>query len=179
MTDPQLTTLLGLGTAILVSLSTAALLLRASNGVAKHRSGLVQGYPLGQFPARDLTSQGPLAALAATQTRLLAMYEQVPAHSDLAIWLRTFLHELREIMDTAYRVALITRLYGQPLQLERLVAEVQQIEAQLAEQAISQLLARDADAQQEQLEGRLQTLRMCVRELANGRASAMPRVSDA
>jgi hypothetical protein len=31
-------------------------------------------------------------------------------------------------MDTAYRVAVITRAYGQSAQLDKLVAEVQQLE---------------------------------------------------
>jgi len=36
-------------------------------------------------------------------------------------------------MDTAYHVAVITRAYGQSAQLDKLVAEVQQLEQQLAE----------------------------------------------
>ena len=76
------------------------------------------------------------------------------------------LDELRAIMDTAYRVTVITEIYGRPAQIDRLVAEVQQIEAEIAEHVARQLLARDGDAQAELLDGRLATLRMCVRELA-------------
>jgi hypothetical protein len=164
MSGEQLTTLLGLGTAALIGLVTVILLLRGGRRPA-HRSGIVRGYPSEHFPARELTSQGPLAELAAIQERLLTIYDQTPAHSDLAVWLRTFLHELREIMDTAYRVGMIARLYGKPVQIERLVAEVRRIEAELAEHVVGRLLARDGDREQELLEGRLATLRMCVREL--------------
>lgn len=173
VTHAQLTTLLGLGVVLVVALGGVLLLLRSGRQPEPNRSGIVAGYPPSLYPAQDLTTRGALAALAATQARLLALYEQVPAHSDLAIWLRTFLHELREIMDTAYRVAMIGRLYGQPLQLERLVAEVQQIESTLADHVVRRLLARDGDREQELLEGRLETLRLCVRELRAG-DSAQP-----
>jgi hypothetical protein len=95
----------------------------------------------------------------------LPIYEQSPPQSDLAIWLAMFLREHRAIMDVAYRVVPITRLYGNTSQLDRIVAEVQQIEAQIAEQAIGQLLHRDADPQLALLDGRLDTLRLCAREL--------------
>jgi hypothetical protein len=70
-------------------------------------------------------------------------------------------------MDTAYRVALIAQIYEQPPALERLAAEVRQIEAEVAEHVTRRLLAQDADIQNELLEGRLATLRLCTRELAN------------
>lgn len=165
MTYAQLLTLAGLVVVVAVAGGTVALLLRATRPAPAQRGGIVQGYPASLFPQRELTNGGPLAELAATQGRLLAMYEQVPAHSDLAVWLRTFLHELREIMDTAYRVALIGSLYGQAMQVERLVREVQAIEAGLADHVLRQLLKNGADREQEELEGRLATLRLCVREL--------------
>jgi hypothetical protein len=163
--DPVLT-LLGLGVVLVFAVGAAVLLLRASGRAVIHRSGVIQGYPASRYPAQALTHAGPLAALAATQARLLSIYEQVPAQSELAVWLRPFLVELRAIMDTAYRVTVITHIYEKTAPLDRLVAEVQQIEAQLADHAVQQLLARDADAQHELLDGRIETLRLCVRELA-------------
>ena len=46
------------------------------------------------------------------------------------------------------------------------LTEIEQIESEIAEHVARRLLARDGDAQAELLEGRLATLRMCVRELA-------------
>lgn len=80
-------------------------------------------------------------------------------------------------MDTAYRVAVIMRAYGQSAQLDKLVAEVQQLEQQLAEHVVERLLARDGDAQEELLNGRLAALRLCVRELAGIAEVQVPLVS--
>jgi hypothetical protein len=162
----QLDRLLGLGAVALVALGSVLLLLRLSRRAGPGRGRLVLGYPPELFPAQHLTRGGALAALVGTQSRLASIERQLPPQSDLSIWLRAFLHELRAIMDTAYRVTVITEIYGRPAQLDRLVAEVQQIEAEIAEHVTRRLLARDGDAQAELLDGRLATLRMCVRELA-------------
>src|SRR5262245_50961232 len=169
--DP-LVVLLQLGAVTVIAIGAVLLLLRISvRGTAAR--GIVQGYPPSLFPRQDVARSRALAALAATQARLLAVYEQAPAQSDLAVWLGPFLRELREIMDTAYRVAAITQPYGSPPQLERLVAEVQEVEAQIAGHAVRLLLARDGDAEQELLDGRLATLRMCAQQLAHA-ADAQP-----
>jgi ABC-type amino acid transport substrate-binding protein len=165
MSYDNLMQLLGLAAVALASLGALWLLMRVPSGQRRQAGGLTLGYPPDLFPARELTRGPALLALAATQGRLLSIYQQMPAHSDLAIWVRAFLNELREIMDTAYRVALVTEVYGQPALLDRLIAEVQQIETQVAEQVAQRLLARDGDAQQELLDGRLAALRMCMREL--------------
>lgn len=165
MTD-DVKQLIGLGVVVLATLGGLWLLLRLPAGRSRPSGGLVLGYPPDLFPARELTRSPALLALAATQSRLLSIYRQMPAHSELAVWVRTFLNELREIMDTAYRVALVTEVYGQPALLDRLIVEVEQIETQVAEQVAQRLLARDGDAQQELLDGRLAALRMCMRELA-------------
>ena len=165
MLSAQLDRLLGLGAVGLVALGAVLLLLRFSGRAGLGRSRLL-GYPPDLFPAQHLTRGGTLVALAATQSRLASIERQVPPQSDLSIWLCAFLSELRAIMDTAYRVTVITEIYGHPAQLERLVAEVQQIEAEIAEHVARRLLAHDGDAQAELLDGRLATLRMCVHELA-------------
>lgn len=175
MQDP-VTTLLGLGVVTIIAVGSVLLLLRVSRR-SHTRHGFVLGYPPDRFPAREVTQNGTLATLAATQARLLSVYEQLPAQSDLAVWLRAFLQEFREIMDTAYRVAVITRAYGQSVQLDKLVAEVQQLEQQLAEHVVERLLARDGDAQEELLNGRLAALRLCVRELAGIAEVQVPLVS--
>lgn len=166
MTSDDVKQLLGLAVVVLVTLGAVWLLLRLPGRTSSGADDLVLGYPPERFPARELTRGPALLALAATQGRLLSIYQQIPAHSDLAIWVRAFLGELREIMDTAYRVALVTEVYGQPALLSQLIAEVQQIETQVAEQVAQRLLARDGDAQQELLDGRLAALRMCTRQLA-------------
>jgi hypothetical protein len=162
----QLDRLLGLGAVGLVALGAVWLLLRFSGRAAGQAGPLRVGYPPDSFPAQHLVRGGALAALAATQARLASIERQVPPQSDLSIWLRAFLYELREIMDTAYRVCVITEIYGRPAQLDRLVDEVRQIETEISEHVARRLLARDGDAQAELLDGRLATLRMCVRELA-------------
>jgi hypothetical protein len=164
MTRDPLVVLMQLGAVTLIATVVVVMLLRISaRGMAVR--GIVQGYPPSLFPCQDVVRGGALAALAATQARLLSVYQQAPAQSDLAVWLGPFLRELREIMDTAYRVAAITQPYGSPPQLERLVAEVQEVEAQIAGHAVQLLLARDGDAEQELLDGRLAALRMCATEL--------------
>jgi hypothetical protein len=70
-------------------------------------------------------------------------------------------------MHTAYRVLAITHVYGRPAQFERLVAEVQQIETHVACHIADRLLSGDGDAHHELLDGRLATLRLCLRELAS------------
>ncbi len=158
--------LLGLGVVVVVAVGVLLLLLRLSDRANTRQGELLPGYPPDRFPLQELTRSAPLRELAATQARLIAMYQQMPAQSDLAIWLYAFLKELREIMDTAYRVTAITHVYGRTSPLERLVAEVQQIESQLADHVVQRLLARDGDTRSELLEGRLEALRLCVRELA-------------
>lgn len=158
--------LVKLGLVIVVAVGAVLLLLQPRVNPDVRGQELVLGYPADLFPARGLTRTPPLVALAATQARLVSIYRQLPADSDLAIWLRAFLNELREIMDTAYRVTVITEVYGQPAQIERLIAEVEQIEQEVATHVAHRLLARDGDAQHELLDGRLAALRMCVRELA-------------
>ncbi len=162
----ELDRLLGLGAVGLVALGAVLLLLRFSGSTAAGQGRWLLGYPPELFPAQHLTRGGTLAALAATQSRLASIERQVAPHSDLSIWLCAFLHELRAIMDTAYRVTVITEIYGRPAQLDRLADELQQIEAEIVEHVARRLLERDGDAQAELLDGRLATLRMCVRELA-------------
>jgi hypothetical protein len=165
--SPAIDRLVGLGVVSLLSIGVVLLLLRWS-GQRVPRGAIVSGYPPDLFPAQHLVSSGPLAALAATQARLSSIERQLPPQGYLSIWLRTFLIELRAIMDTAYRVMAITEIYGKPAQLDQLVAEVQQIEAEIATQVTHQLLTRNGnDSPDELLEGRLAILRLCVRELAD------------
>jgi hypothetical protein len=158
--------LLGLVAVAVVAVGTVLLMLHLSSRSGTKHGPLLLGYPSDLFPAADLSRGSPLAALAATQTRLLSMYGQMPPHSDSAIWLRTFLHELREIMNTAYRITLITAAYGRSVPLDVLIAEVQQIEREVVEHVAQRLILGDGDAQSELLAVRLATLRLCVRELA-------------
>lgn len=167
MSDPAIQRLLGLGLVILISVGALLMLLHFSRRKTTPGS-ITAGYPPALFPAQHLTQSGALAALVATQARLLSLAQQLPTQSYLAIWLGTFMQELRAIMDTAYRVAVITEIYGQPDQLTQLVAEVQQIEIEIAGHVAHRLLARDgANTPDELLEGRLAVLRLCVRELAS------------
>ena len=169
MTHADLIHILGLGLVVTIAIGAVLLLLWLSErrGAPRARRGEpVLGYPPDLFPAQALTRRGPLAALAASQARLAALETRLPPHSDQRIWLRTFLAELRQIMDTAYQVAAIAEVYGQTGPLERLAAEVQQIEAEVAAHVSRRLLARDGDAHDELLDGRLATLRLCTRELA-------------
>lgn len=166
MTYAELNLLANLGGVALVALMAVLLLIRRRPPPRARRSAVIVGYPADCYRDREAVRSAPLVALAATQARLLSMHEQIPAHTDLAIWLHAFLRELREVMDTAYRVATITAAYSLPGQLEYLIDQVQQIETQVAERVARQLLQRDGDAHDELLEGRLATLRMCLRELA-------------
>lgn len=164
----DIATLLGLIAVAVIAVGAVILLLRVNGQAANKRNGFVLGYPPSRFPDRNLTSQGPLAALALTQTRLLSLYEQLPPQSSTAVWIHAFLTELRGTMDTAYRVAAITRAYGSTTKLDPLVAEVQQIETRLADQVVNQLMNRDDNAGGwEQLNGRLAVMRRYVNELGN------------
>jgi hypothetical protein len=161
----DLVRLIGLGVVAIVAVGAVLLLLRLSERRGAHGAAAL-GYPPDHYPAQELTRAGPLAELAAVQARLSALALRLPPHSDQRIWLQTFLDELREIMDTAYRAALIAQVYGQPAGLGRLVAEVRQIEAEAAANVTQQLLARAGDAHDELLDGRMAALRLCARELA-------------
>ncbi len=130
-----------------------------------HVQWQMPGYPPDRFPVRELVQDGPLAAFGATQTRLLAMYRQLPSEGDTTVWLRIFLCELRAIMDNAYYVALVTDSYERSPIFDWLVVELQQIETEIAGQIAECLLLQEGDAQQELLAGRLASLRMCAREL--------------
>lgn len=166
MPDLPIARLLGLGLVLLVAISAVLLLLRQGSRAQPDASIALIGYPPERYPATHLTRTGALADLASTQARLAAITLQLSFQSELAIWMRSLLGELRQILDTAYRVAVITELYGQPPQIERLAAQVQQIESQVAAHVTERLLAQDADAQAELLEARLAALRMYARELA-------------
>jgi hypothetical protein len=157
--------LIGLGLVALVAVGAVWLLLRLSERRGP-RGAPALGYPPDGYPAQELIRSGPLAELAAVQARLSALALRLPPQSDQRIWLQTFLDELRQIMDTAYRAALIAQVYGQPAGLERLVAEVRQIEAEAAANITRRLLARESDAHDELLDGRLAALRLCAHELA-------------
>jgi hypothetical protein len=163
----ELILLAKLGGMVVVAVGAVLLLLRSNTDTAARDIDQVLGYPPNQFMARELVRSEPLVELAAIQARLVSIYWQLPPHSDSAIWLRAILAELRAIMDTAYYVMTITEVYGQPPQLERLIVEVQLIEQEVAAYMTSQLLMRDGDAQHELLDGRLATLRLCARQLAN------------
>src|SRR3712207_5942387 len=143
----QIERLAGLGVVTVVAGGVVWILLRLSGRDVRRRDTLVLGYPADLFPHHTVTQNPSLQGLAATQSRLFSVYRQLPAQSDLCIWLRLFLVELREIMDTAYRATLITGPYGEPARLKLLAAEVQQIEGEIAEHIARRLLARDADAQ--------------------------------
>lgn len=155
--------LFGLLVVILVALGGAALILRRQP--ATHNE-LQRGYPSDIFPRPELTGVGPLAELEAVQSRLLTLYRHLPPRSDAAIWLRTFLRELREIMDSAYRVALVGAIYGHAAPLTPLISEILRAEQEIVAHIERRLLFHEADAQAEMLEGRLAALRMCARELA-------------
>jgi len=160
--DP-LTILLSLGLTALMALGVLWLMLRVQK--APRGPDLVRGYPPERFPAQDLTRSGPLASLAMTQTRLLAVYAQLPTHSEGAVWLNSFLGELRQVMDVAYRAAGIAQHYGGSARLDRLAAEVQAVESQLAERLVKRALRNDGDLDEAELDSRLAVLRGCVREL--------------
>lgn len=166
MQTTQIEHLLGLSLVVMVTLLGVALVLRGSGRAPVATGALLIGYPPSRYPAQHLMTIGPLAMLAATQSRLVAMYGHMDQASDSAIWLRIFLQELREIMDTVYRTAVITDGYGHTPAVGELVVELQQIERVLVEQLGQRMLQRDGDAHAELLAGRVATLHLCVRELA-------------
>jgi hypothetical protein len=126
----------------------------------------VEGYPPDRFANRELLTLAALVDLAAAQGRLLAMQRALPPQSDEAVWLATFLSELRPLMNTAYRVAAATRPYGTPAGLDALSAEVVRIESEVAAQIARRMLGWAADADHELLDGRLAALRLCASQLA-------------
>ncbi|HEX8682161.1 MAG TPA: hypothetical protein VF707_07605 [Ardenticatenaceae bacterium] len=163
--------LLGLGVVAVLALGAVSFLLWITGEPRRRHGALVLGYPPDLFPARHLTQSGMLLALAAVQARLVSIYRQIPAESETGLWLEAFLKELREIMNTAYRVVVVTEIYGRPTALESLVAEVEQLERQVVEHITQRLLARDGDAQEELLDARLEMLRVYMQELARLSAS--------
>jgi len=173
MTVDQGERLLGLAVVIVVAVGAVWTLLRMTHHRAPEHDGLVLGYPPDQFPVQRVVRHPALRALAATQARLVSVYRQLPVSdrtvpvNDLAIWLRVFLAELRQMMDTAYRVAVITDAYGRSAHLDRLAAEVQQLETQIADDITQRLLGYDGGAHDEVLNRRLAMLRSCARELAS------------
>jgi hypothetical protein len=161
-----LTIIFGLLLSAFVAGGAVFAFLRYSQKSAIHAAtGIVQGYPAQAYPLQQATSTVQLQALTAVQQRLLLIYDQAPARSDLTIWLKLFLVELRAIMDVAYRVAPLMQLYGKNQQLDQLVLEVQLIETQIAECSISSLLQQAPDQQLNMLESRLATLRLCTKQL--------------
>lgn len=157
--------MLGLVVVSIVAVTSVIVLFRRSENIDEHQRWQIVGYPSQLVPAHELTRNGPLAALIVVQARLLSMYRQLPADSDVAIWLRMFLYELRTIMDTAYYAAQVTDAYERSPLFDWLVVEVQQIEADLAVRIAQRLLLPADDPEQELLAARLASLRMCVREL--------------
>ncbi|NJM07580.1 hypothetical protein HC891_17430 [Candidatus Gracilibacteria bacterium] len=165
-THDSLSILFGLIVTALVSGMGVVVLLRIGPPQAKPTLDVVRGFPPERFPDRQLVQIAPLSALVATQARLISMYAQLPHESELAVWVRAFLLELRQIMDSAYRVASVAVLYDQTTQLDSVVSEVQRIEAQLAETAMQRMLNAQSDIDTERFETRLAVLRRCVKELA-------------
>lgn len=172
------TTLLNLGGITAIALGAIALLWRMSQPSTTRHADFVLGYPVDQFPAHDVVASPALQALAATQGRLLSIYTGLSPSSDTAQLLYSFLHELRAIMDLVYRAALVTRAYGQPAQLDRLVSEVQVIEKELADYVIERLLAYEADRQTALLTNRLEALQQCARELMPAAEGRVPLLHD-
>jgi hypothetical protein len=165
MAQHELTALLGLLAVALLAAGATAFMLRVGTQLTGQQRELVPGYPPALFPVRELTRSGPLAVLAETQGRLLSVYHQLPPSSDSAIWLRTFLIELRAIMDSAYQVSATTAAYSHLALLDLLVAEVTLIEEQVVREVANNLLHVEGDRSSELLAGRIATLRMCAREL--------------
>lgn len=94
------------------------------------------------------------------------MQQALSPQSEEAIWLSTFLRELRPLIDTAYKVAVATRPYGSPAGLDALGAEVEQIETEVAAQIARRMLGRATDVDHDLLDARLATLHMYARQLA-------------
>ncbi len=154
--------LAGLGVVVLVAVGAVLLLLRMGETQAAPL-GLEVGYPPERFPDMALARTPALVELAAVQTRLLALYATLPPHSSAAVWMLTFLRELRGIMDTAYSAAIVARLYGNAAPLTALSGEVARIEGEVADQFTRRLVEREGA---DPLDARLAALRLCARELA-------------
>lgn len=164
--DPILS-LVGLVIVILVAVAVVVLMLRINTGRSQPRE-LTLGYPPDLFPKQDLTRSGPLKALAAVQARLLSVHAQLPRHSELAIWIWSFLRELRPIMDSAYKAASVAKLYSQQSPLDNLVREVEAIEKEIAERVVKRLLSSEADVDEDSLDAHLAVLRRYAREIVDG-----------
>lgn len=177
MAYADLNLLLGLGFVIVVAIGGIGVLLRQGSAPISRGASLIPGYPVGRYPAYARIADHRLAELAAVQTRLIAIYQQLPLQSASAIWLGTFLQELREIMDTAYRVTVATEDYGPSPLLDWLILEVEQIEQELSSKIAERLFLREGDGAGEPLTGRLATLRMCVREMSSFAGGATGAIS--
>ncbi|MEI7771966.1 MAG: hypothetical protein WCI67_18380, partial [Chloroflexales bacterium] len=105
MIPDTLVRLAALGVVAIVAIGAVLLLLRFGDRQAPPVGGIVEGYPPDHFANRELLSLSALADLAAAQGRLLAMQRALPPQSEEAVWLGTFISELRPLMNTAYRVA--------------------------------------------------------------------------
>jgi hypothetical protein len=170
--DQAVERLLALGLVIAIAAGAVALALWLNRRRTPQHEGLVLGYPPDLFPARDAAGGSALRALAAVQQRLVAVYRRLPAGDaavpvgDAALWLRVFLLELRRLMDGAYRAAVITAAYGPTDHLDRLVAEVEAIEAQIVDDLTRQLLGGAGAGRTDRLNRRLAALRECAGEFA-------------
>jgi hypothetical protein len=163
--DPILA-IVGLIIVSLVAVGAVLLLLRANTTRPQLRD-FILGYPANLFPAQELTRTGHLKSLAAVQARLLAVHAQLPRHSELAVWIWSFLRELRPIMDAAYKAANVAKLYNQSSALDHLVREVETIEQEIAERVVKRLLSNEADVDEDSLDAHLAVLRRYARELAD------------
>lgn len=162
MRDPTLT-LIGLGLVSLVAVGSVIMMLRLLDRGG--RGSLVEGYPPHLFPRQELARAAPLAELTATQMRLLEVYRQLTPRSEAAVWLGAFLDELRAMMDSAYRVASITAVYGDHTPLAQVVAEVRLFEGQLVDRVVQEMLHAGSSFDSEQLDVRLATLRRFAQEM--------------
>jgi hypothetical protein len=174
----QLIALANLGATAAIALGVIAILWRVSERSRPRQPEIVLGYPSDRFPAHDVVGSRALTELAASQARLLSMYSELAPSSDAAKLLYSFLVELRAIMDLAYRVALVTRAYGQSPKLDRVVAEVRAIERELADHVVQRLLAYEADEQSALLDHRLATLRALVGQLAPAAEGRVALLAD-
>lgn len=167
--DP-ITTLIGLAVVILIGLGVVVFMLRIGGGRPR-RQELLLGYPPDLFPAQELTRGGSLKALAAVQARLLSVHAQLPRQSELAVWIWSFLRELRPIMDSAYKAASVAKLYSQSSPLDSLVREVESIEKEIAERVVKRLLSTEAAVDDDGLDVHLAVLRRYAHELTEGAVS--------
>jgi hypothetical protein len=161
---------LDLGEIAMTMAGSLALLAQQGNGNKRppeqHTTeSLVVGYPPHLFPAHMLTQSGPLAELATIQKRLIAMSRQLSPQRDLSPWLSLFLVELREVMDRAYRVAVIAQVYAQPSRLETLVRMVQQIELEIVRRTKRSLIYQESRAETLPLFAHFASLRMFAQEM--------------